>query len=75
MTQNKELHFHLFEFAGAKGEIPWRDFIAVAFANLGDAEGEAMPGGVHHVLEVDENALSRFRPPSSAPIRRPRRKT
>ena len=57
----EELDFHLLELAGAEGEIPRRDLIAEALADLGDAEGNAHAGAVQHVLEVDEDALGRFR--------------
>lgn len=36
---NKELHLHLFEFAGAEDEIPRRDFVAESLADLGYAKG------------------------------------
>lgn len=34
------LDFHLLEFAGAEGEVPWVDLVAEGFTNLGDAKGE-----------------------------------
>ena len=56
----EELDLHLLELAGAEGEIPRRDLIAEALADLGHAEGNAHARAVQHVLEVDEDALGRF---------------
>ena len=58
----EELDLHLLELARAEGEIPRRDLVAKALADLGDAEGDLHPRAVHHVLEVDENALGGFGP-------------
>ena len=58
----EELHFHLLELAGAKREVPRRDFVAKTLADLGDAERNFHPAAVQHVLEIHEHALSGFRP-------------
>src|SRR5271166_452505 len=57
----EELDFHLLEFARAKGEVARRDFIAKALADLGNAKGDADTACVHHIAEVHENSLCRFR--------------
>ena len=56
----EELDLHLLEFAGTEGEVPRRDLVAEALADLGDAERNADAGAVDDVLEVDEDALGRF---------------
>ena len=56
----EELDLHLLELARAEGEIPRRDLVAEALADLGDAERNPHAGAVEHVLEVDEDALGRF---------------
>ena len=56
----EELDFHLLELARTEGEIPRRDLVAEALADLAHAKGDAHAGAVQHVLEVDEDALGRF---------------
>ncbi len=58
----EEFDLHLLELAGAEGEVPRRDLVAEALAHLGDAEGDAHPGAVQDIFEVDEDALGGFRP-------------
>ena len=58
----EELDFHLLELAGAEGEVPRRDLVAEALADLGDAERHPHPGAVQDVFEVDEHSLGGFRP-------------
>ena len=58
----EELDFHLLELARAKREVPRRDLVAEALADLGDAEGNADAGAVEHIFEIDEDALGRFGP-------------
>ena len=58
----EELDLHLLELARAEREIPRRDFVAKALADLRDAERNPHARAVEHVLEVDEDALGRFRP-------------
>ena len=58
----EELDLHLLELARAEREIPRRDLVAKALAHLRDAERHAHPRAVAHVLEIDEDALGRFRP-------------
>ena len=56
----EELDFHLLELARAKRKIPRRDLVAKTLADLRDAERNLHPRAVGDVLEVDEDALSRF---------------
>jgi hypothetical protein len=58
----EELDLHLLEFARAEGEVPRRDLVAKALADLGDAERDPHARAVENVLEVDEDALGGFRP-------------
>ena len=53
-------HLHLLEFARAENEIARRDFIAEAFADLCDAEGNLYARGVDDVFEFEKDALGRF---------------
>ena len=64
----EELDLHLLELARAEGEVPRRDLVAKALADLRDAEGNLHPRAVEHVLEVDEDALRRFRPQKGGPL-------
>jgi hydrogenase maturation protease len=57
---DEEFEFHLFELAGAEGEIARGDLVPERFPDLGDAEGYFDPGTVDHVLELDENGLGGF---------------
>ncbi len=56
------LHLHLFELPGAKHELARSDLIAKALPDLGDTEGELETMAPSDVVEVDEDALGRFRP-------------
>src|SRR4029077_7574155 len=58
----EELDFHLFELAGAEGEVARRNFIAKALTDLSDTEWNLDPARIEHVLIVDEYALGRFGP-------------
>ena len=58
----EELDFHLLELAGSEGEVPRRDLVAEALADLGDTERNFDPRAVADVLEVDKNALSSLGP-------------
>ena len=62
----EELDLHLLELARAEREIPRRDLVAKALADLRDAERNLHPRAVEHVLEVDEDALGRFGPQEAA---------
>ncbi len=64
----EELHLHLLELARAEGEVPRRDLVAEALADLRDAEGNFHPRAVEHVLEVDEHPLGRLRPQEGRPL-------
>ena len=57
---DEELDFHLLQLAHAENEVARRDLVAKRLANLGDAEGQAAAGGVHHVLEVSKYPLRGF---------------
>ena len=43
-------------------KLPGRDLVAERLAGLGDAERRLLARGVHHVDEVEEDALRRLRP-------------
>src|SRR3990172_2591929 len=58
----EEFDLHLLEFARAEREIPRRNFVAEALADLRDAERNLHARTIEHVLEIDENALGRFGP-------------
>ena len=58
--RNEELHLHLLEFARAEQEVLRVELVAERLADLRDAEGRTHPRRLHHVLEVDEDALGRF---------------
>mmetsp|Transcript_25446 Transcript_25446/g.84160 ORF Transcript_25446/g.84160 Transcript_25446/m.84160 type:complete len:392 (+) Transcript_25446:484-1659(+) len=55
------LDLHLLELARAEDEVARSDFIAKSFSNLSDTERNFSPCSLLHILEVDENALSRLR--------------
>ena len=57
----EELQLHLLKLAGAESEVSGRDLVAEALADLRDAEGDFAAGGALDILEVDEDALRRFR--------------
>ena len=56
------LDFHLLEFAYTEDEVLRRDLVAVRLTDLSDAKRQFPVRRVEDVLEVDENALRRFRP-------------
>ena len=56
----EEFEFHLFKFPGAENEVPWGDFVAERFSDLGDAERHSNPRSVAHIFEVEEDALCGF---------------
>ena len=58
---DEELHLHLLELASAEGEVAWGYLVAEGLADLTDAKGQLVAGGVQHVAEVDEYALGRLR--------------
>ena len=64
----EELDFHLLELARAEGEVARRDLVAKALADLRDAERNADPRAVDHVLEVDEDALGRLGAQKGGPL-------
>jgi hypothetical protein len=53
----EELDLHLLELARAEGEVARVDLVAESLTDLGDAERDLHARRVHHVLEVDEDAL------------------
>src|ERR1051326_3437374 len=59
---NEKLDLHLLELADAKDEILRRDFVSIRLADLCDTEWEFPVCRIENVLEIDENALRRFRP-------------
>ena len=59
---DEEFDFHLLEFANTEDEILRRDFVAIGLADLRDAERQLAICRIENVLEVDEDALRRFRP-------------
>ncbi len=60
--RDEELHLHLLELARPEEEVPRRDLVAEALADLSDPERrlDTQRGG--DVLEVDEDALRGLRP-------------
>ena len=60
--RHEVLHLHLLELAHAEEEVPRRDLVAEALADLRDAERRLHAHRVGHVLEVDEDALRRLGP-------------
>src|SRR5213082_1004055 len=58
---DEELQFHLFELAGAEGEVSRVDFVPERLAHLCDAEGHLLPRRFEHVLELGEDGLRGFR--------------
>src|ERR1043165_2312553 len=58
----EELNLHLLEFARPKREIPRRDLVPKTLAGLRDPERNFHARAVANILEVDEDALGRFRP-------------
>ena len=64
----EELDLHLLELARAERKVPRRDLVAKALADLRDAKRDPHPRAIHHVLEVDEDALGRFRSQKGRPF-------
>ena len=60
--RDEELHLHLLELAHAEEEVPRRDLVAEALADLRDAERRLHAQRRRDVLEVDEDALRRLGP-------------
>jgi hypothetical protein len=58
--RDEVLHLHLLELAHPEEEVAGRDLVAERLTHLRDAEGRLAPGELEHVLEVDEDALSRL---------------
>ena len=65
--RDEELHLHLLELAHAEEEVPGRDLVAEALADLRDPERRLHAQRRGDVLEVDEDALRRLRPQVGAP--------
>ena len=59
---NEILQLGLFELAHAEGEVAGRDLVAKRLADLRDAERRPLARALVDVLEIDEDALSGFRP-------------
>ena len=59
---DEELHLHLLELPGAEDEVARGDLVAERLADLADAERRLLAGRLHHVGEVDEDALRGLRP-------------
>ena len=59
---DEELHLHLLELPGAEDEVARGDLVPERLAHLADAERRLLAAGLHHVGEVDEDALGRLRP-------------
>ena len=56
----EEFDLHLLEFTRAEGEVSRRDFVAKALASLSNSEWDFDSAGIHDVLEIDKDSLSRF---------------
>jgi hypothetical protein len=63
--RDEELHLHLLELARPEEEVPRRDLVPEALADLRDPERRLHPHGRRDVLEVHEDALGRFGPKES----------
>ncbi len=57
VRRHEVLHLHLLELAHAEEEVARRDLVAERLAGLRDPERRLPPRELHHVLEVDEDAL------------------
>ena len=57
----EEFDFHLFEFAGAEGEVTWVDLVAEGFTNLGDTKGQLDAIRVEDVFILNKNGLGSLR--------------
>src|SRR5512134_1057296 len=58
---NEELELRLLELARAEGEVARIDLVAEGLADLGDPEGDLLPGGLAHAFEVVEDGLAGLR--------------
>ncbi|MPM89197.1 hypothetical protein SDC9_136305 [bioreactor metagenome] len=56
----EEFQLHLLKFTSPENEVSGRDLIAEGLSDLADAKGHLLAAGPGNVLEVDEDALSRF---------------
>src|SRR6185369_16316982 len=56
------LHLHLLELASSQNEVSRRHFVAERLTDLRDTERQFTPHRRLHIQEVDEYALSGFRP-------------
>jgi hypothetical protein len=56
------LQLHLLQLPQAEDEVPRGDLVAEGFADLGDAEGELLPGRLLDEPEVGEDGLGRLGP-------------
>src|SRR6185369_2251116 len=60
--RNEILHLHLLELASSQNEVSRRDFVAERLTDLCDTKRQFAPHGRLHIQEVNEYALSGFRP-------------
>ena len=58
----EKFQFHLFKFPGTEREIPRRNLVTEAFADLGDAERDLFSRGALDICKIDKNSLRRLRP-------------
>ena len=58
---DEELQFHLFELAGAEGEVSRVDFVAERLADLRDAERNLLTRNFEDRFELREDGLRGFR--------------
>ena len=61
LCPTKIFQLHLLEFAGAKCEVAWIDFIAKRFTNLRDAKRQFLARHFENIFELNENRLRCFR--------------
>ncbi len=54
---DEEFQFHLFELAGAEGEIAGIDLVPKRLADLANAERDPLPRNLQHVLELRKDRL------------------
>ncbi len=53
----EELQLHLLELSGTEGEVARCDLVTEGLSDLTDSEGQLLPGGSLHILEVNKDAL------------------
>ena len=58
---DEKFDLHLFEFAGAEGEVARINLVSEGFSDLGDTEGEFFAGDFENVFELDKHGLGGFR--------------